>query len=588
MKAYVRMGKTPLRPIGPSQAELRENVYRPSRCAWVTRLGGSPLAWRSRSPVSTIGCARAKRRSRAATRCARATAAQALLARVPHSPLALALLADACEAAGLDAELALTLEELAVRVAVARGGLGAPRARARARPGRRDETARRVRARARRRRAGQRGATRGAPLARRSRSAHGDGARAELWLERLADRQAAQTSRSDAPRRGSSRTTSKGARAAARRPRDATRPTGARRSLRGRALAIGGDAAAFPPLLRAMVLEAPGASEALSSGARVAPDATRPRARRSAPSSTDSGETSLARWKAAFARAEGRRDEARAALVDAVRAGDASRGATAARRALDDQDSRVARRRARARVAPSRHAPTTRRRAPPPLACSPRIPARPPAILDELAARRRRARVAPWADARARAALAAWIPTSGAPGDWDALLTRLDRARARAPRARRRPRRSPSSRVERSRPVRVAIVGEFNAGKSTFINALIGADVAPTGVLPTTATLHHLRYAPDPFARIQFYADAPTAPKERIVPSSELRAALKAMRPGAREARRDPPAHRVAHARRDPRHARLQRARAAPHRRRALGVRGGRRRDLAPRRRASR
>ncbi|MCW5833436.1 MAG: dynamin family protein [Labilithrix sp.] len=75
--------------------------------------------------------------------------------------------------------------------------------------------------------------------------------------------------------------------------------------------------------------------------------------------------------------------------------------------------------------------------------------------------------------------------------------------------------------------MRVAIVGEFNAGKSTFINAVIGADVAPTGVLPTTATLHHLRYAPDPFARIQFHADAPSEVKERIVPSSELRAALK-------------------------------------------------------------
>src|SRR4029079_12458766 len=44
-------------------------------------------------------------------------AAKAMLQRVPHSPLGLALLADACEAARLDAELALTLEELAGRVA---------------------------------------------------------------------------------------------------------------------------------------------------------------------------------------------------------------------------------------------------------------------------------------------------------------------------------------------------------------------------------------------------------------------------------------------------------------------------------------
>ncbi len=44
-------------------------------------------------------------------------AAKAILLHVPHSPLGLALLADACEAARLDAELALTLEELAGRVA---------------------------------------------------------------------------------------------------------------------------------------------------------------------------------------------------------------------------------------------------------------------------------------------------------------------------------------------------------------------------------------------------------------------------------------------------------------------------------------
>ena len=48
--------------------------------------------------------------------------------------------------------------------------------------------------------------------------------------------------------------------------------------------------------------------------------------------------------------------------------------------------------------------------------------------------------------------------------------------------------------AERARPLRVAVVGEFNAGKSTFINALLGAEVARVGVLPTTATLHRLRW----------------------------------------------------------------------------------------------
>lgn len=72
-----------------------------------------------------------------------------------------------------------------------------------------------------------------------------------------------------------------------------------------------------------------------------------------------------------------------------------------------------------------------------------------------------------------------------------------------------------------SAPIRVAVVGEFNAGKSTFINALVGADVAPTGVLPTTATLHWLRFAPDAFARIVLVGE-----QDRVVPHHELKATL--------------------------------------------------------------
>src|ERR1700733_8125363 len=63
-------------------------------------------------------------------------AARRVLAQAPDSPLGLALLADACEAAHLDAELAMTLEELArrapsraevwVRLARARGATGGP------------------------------------------------------------------------------------------------------------------------------------------------------------------------------------------------------------------------------------------------------------------------------------------------------------------------------------------------------------------------------------------------------------------------------------------------------------------------------
>jgi tetratricopeptide (TPR) repeat protein/GTP-binding protein EngB required for normal cell division len=45
-------------------------------------------------------------------------------------------------------------------------------------------------------------------------------------------------------------------------------------------------------------------------------------------------------------------------------------------------------------------------------------------------------------------------------------------------------------------PLLVAVLGEFNAGKSTLVNAIVGAPIAPTGVLPTTATLNLLRHGP--------------------------------------------------------------------------------------------
>lgn len=77
------------------------------------------------------------------------------------------------------------------------------------------------------------------------------------------------------------------------------------------------------------------------------------------------------------------------------------------------------------------------------------------------------------------------------------------------------------------RPLRVAIVGEFNAGKSSLINALLGEDVAPVGILPTTATLNTLVWAPDRFARIERRAGEP----DRLVPHSALRETLRELDP---------------------------------------------------------
>ena len=39
------------------------------------------------------------------------------------------------------------------------------------------------------------------------------------------------------------------------------------------------------------------------------------------------------------------------------------------------------------------------------------------------------------------------------------------------------------------------VVGEFNAGKSALINALLGREVLAEGVTPTTQRVHLLRYA---------------------------------------------------------------------------------------------
>lgn len=449
-------------------------------------------------------------------------AAKAILMRVPHSPLGLALLADACEAARLDAELALTLEELASRVA-SRGEVWVRLGRARERVGDPPEQIRDAYLRA------LAVAEPGSDARRDSLLwladldlSHGDGARAELWLERLADRK----HKDVALRRAEARLLQNdvdGARAAL----DGleTDPTDGRAALlRGRALAIGKDPAAFTLLLRAMVLEVTGASEALASALAWLPtdETTRAKIRTVV---TGRGEQDLARWKAAFARAEGRHDEARAALVAAVRAGDATAARPLLDSALEDQDHAslaVALSALAAAGGKSADDPVVRdaRRLPSPARLKDAGEAA--AILDELAlVQTPQARA--WADAARSTALAAWIPASGKPGDWTAILTRLDR-HARALHALESTAKVAELAVERSRPVRVAIVGEFNAGKSTFINAVMGADVAPTGVLPTTATLHHLRYAPDPFARIQFY-DGDV--KERIVPSTELREALK-------------------------------------------------------------
>ncbi len=482
------------------------------------RLGDTIGRWFGRVEVVIAGAEAALRegdQALAAGDAMRArAAAREVLERVPHSPLGLALLADACELGGLDAELQLTLEELSeraaqradvwVRLGGARDKTHAPREEVR------DAY---VRALAVAEPGSQ--ARRDALLALADLDlAQDDGARAELWLDRAASNAAP-----DVMLRRAEARLAQGDVVGARKWLStlASDATDGRAALaRGRAFAMGGSAEAFPSLLRAYMLDTPGASEALSSTlAWVAADPeTRARTRAVVDAK---GEATLARFRAAFARADGHRDEARAALLDAVSTGDASAARPLLDAALQDRDMGALRGALTALDAGSS--------ADEPIAVDARRLLEgdtPERVLDALATVTHE-RVLPWATEAAADVARAWAP-AGAPAAWPALLARLD-GHARSLHDLDALTDVARLVVERTRPVRVAIVGEFNAGKSTFINALIGADVAPTGVLPTTATLHHLRYAPDPIARILFVL--PHEPPERIVRVEDLRATLK-------------------------------------------------------------
>lgn len=59
------------------------------------------------------------------------------------------------------------------------------------------------------------------------------------------------------------------------------------------------------------------------------------------------------------------------------------------------------------------------------------------------------------------------------------------------------------------RPLLVTVMGEFSSGKSSFVNAFIGEDIAPTGITPTTATINVVKYGRERGGRI-IYQDGRT------------------------------------------------------------------------------
>jgi len=54
-------------------------------------------------------------------------------------------------------------------------------------------------------------------------------------------------------------------------------------------------------------------------------------------------------------------------------------------------------------------------------------------------------------------------------------------------------------------PIDVAILGQFKAGKSSFVNSLIGRDVLPVGVIPVTTVITRLQFGERERAMISFY-----------------------------------------------------------------------------------
>jgi GTP-binding protein EngB required for normal cell division len=454
-------------------------------------------------------------------------AAKRVLDRAPWSPIGLALLADACEGAGLDAELEETL------VALARVAGGSPEiwlrlGRVRIRVGAPDREVREPLIRAlswdddpdpERRWSARRARL---LLASRELEEPGAGraARAEGWLAPLDDdddvrrlRLAAAAARRALPeierlvhRWEPAVTDGEGQRIFG----EAQRLLGAH-DLAVRALcraAILGDAQAVPALREALA-----AAPALGDAAlRTAEVVTR-----------ELGVSETPLFRAAFAAARGAHDVAAAALREVLASGPG----------LSSPSDRAA---ARA-VA---------------------VAARDDGLLDAvssdprdriLASAARTARDGGEGDAvaralddlldggRADAAEAAWraalvvvltgrLVPDDAPAAWPILSSRLA-AHARALADLEALRRIESIAEGRARPVRVAIVGEFNAGKSTFVNALLGMDVAPTGILPTTAVAHVLRYGPDPIARARLRGGG-----ARTVAPDRLKSLLAELGPG--------------------------------------------------------
>jgi GTP-binding protein EngB required for normal cell division len=441
--------------------------------------------------------------------------ARDLLERVPRSPVGYALAADAAESAGLDAQACEPLQALSgmfpwrgdvwLRLALARqraGDDGGGEAAVREALGRAVQSAEEPDTLAR-------AVTTLADLD----LAAGDPARALAWIERASGLvEIASASGQRLLERRAMALLDLGSIEDARRATSSLTPQsaadGPRALLDGRIAAAVGQPA-LTSLLRAYLLDTPGAERALAAQLSRCTGDERTLVRDIIVSKGD-GERPL--FRAAMASASGDAHLARVALLEATQSGDLDAARALSMQAIDARDGVLLR---EAHVA-LKNAGFD----PPPVEMA--LAAGDAALgrgelagaLDLLEA----AGSHPWGAELRAAVMTRWFASETT--DVKATLGELRRA-ARVVDDVPTLLETETLAVEAVRPLRMAILGEFNAGKSTFVNALMGVDLAPTGILPTTATLHHVVYSPDPFARISI-AGAP----ERVVPHERLRAAL--------------------------------------------------------------
>ncbi|WP_437664254.1 dynamin family protein [Sorangium sp. So ce1182] len=469
--------------------------------------------------------------------------ARSILSVLPDSAVGLALWADAAEDAWLDEEVVTALADLTKRV-----------------PWRADVWLRLGRAGQRVGWDGARNALERAASAPEERDAArlalldlcdldlaaGDPARAQRWLDRIPAPLSTAPDRDAALRRAAcalARGDLDGARAAAETLGEPAAIEGraalvlARLALAEASAVAGASAAALPPAvvtraldlgLRALVLDVPGAAELCASLVAASRDVlVVDRVRRVVRAA---GALDEPTWAAAFAFAEGRRDDARRALARGLSAGDPAAATALLSMAVETRDLGALDALLRARGERAERGPAAPLLSPDLLrlrdAAALAAEGQGSKALDALDAVTGEG--AAWAEDIRRSIARGWLPAAegGAaprPAAWSdvlrelartaKLLDRLDLLAATEALA-----------VERERPLRAAVVGEFNAGKSTFLNALLGEDVAPTGVLPTTATLHWVAWAPDPFARIVVRGG-----QDRVVPHAALKETLRAL-----------------------------------------------------------